>query len=39
VVLSRNGKDYPIVVGGSNVRAGTAPDHEAKLIICRGLQM
>jgi cell migration-inducing and hyaluronan-binding protein len=23
VILSRNGKDYPIVVGGSNVRAGT----------------
>jgi G8 domain len=23
IVLSRNGKDYPIVVGGSNVRAGT----------------
>jgi cell migration-inducing and hyaluronan-binding protein len=23
VVLSRNGRDYPIVVGGSNVRAGT----------------
>jgi len=23
VVLSRDGKDYPIVVGGSNVRAGT----------------
>ncbi len=23
MVLSRNGKDYPIVVGGSNVRAGT----------------
>jgi cell migration-inducing and hyaluronan-binding protein len=23
VILSRNGRDYPIVVGGSNVRAGT----------------
>jgi len=23
IVLSRNGRDYPIVVGGSNVRAGT----------------
>ena len=23
IVLSRNGKDYPIVAGGSNVRAGT----------------
>jgi len=23
VVLSRNGRDYPIIVGGSNVRAGT----------------
>jgi len=23
VILSRNGKDYPIVAGGSNVRAGT----------------
>src|SRR5512139_3994031 len=23
IVLSRNGKDYPIVVGGSNIRAGT----------------
>jgi cell migration-inducing and hyaluronan-binding protein len=23
VILSRNGKDYPIVVGGSNIRAGT----------------
>jgi len=23
IILSRNGKDYPIVVGGSNVRAGT----------------
>jgi cell migration-inducing and hyaluronan-binding protein len=23
VVLSRNGKDYPIINGGSNVRAGT----------------
>jgi hypothetical protein len=23
IVLSRNGRDYPIVVGGSNIRAGT----------------
>jgi cell migration-inducing and hyaluronan-binding protein len=23
IILSRNGKDYPIVVGGSNIRAGT----------------
>jgi cell migration-inducing and hyaluronan-binding protein len=23
IILSRNGRDYPIVVGGSNVRAGT----------------
>jgi cell migration-inducing and hyaluronan-binding protein len=23
VILSRNGRDYPIIVGGSNVRAGT----------------
>jgi G8 domain len=23
IVLSRNGRDYPIIVGGSNVRAGT----------------